>query len=116
MFTHDALMKWYFASNKYTLLEVGIKLMLAHKCKNLTNVCSMSLYVRLSAHSPAMDEYIVEVTLCEVSHRSQQICNTSLNVEGALLSPCGITIHSQSIPLGVLTAVYRRSRSRIRIS
>ena len=67
MFTHDAPKKCYFASSEYTLLEVGIQLMLAHKCKKLTNVCSMNLYVRLSAHSPAMDEYIIEVTRCEVS-------------------------------------------------
>ena len=113
MFTHDAPKKWYFAISEYSLLEVGIQLMLPHKCKNLTKVCSMNLYVRLSAHSPAIDEYIVEVTRCEVSHRSQQICNTS--VVRALLSPCGITSHSQSIPLGVLTAVYGMSRSRIMI-
>ena len=54
--------------------------MLAHKFNNLTNVSSMNLYVCLSSHSPSMDEYIVEVTRCEVLHRSQQICNTS--VEG----------------------------------
>ena len=115
MFTHDAPRKWYFASSEYALLEVGVQLMLSHKCKNLTNMCSMNLYVRLFAHSPAMDEYIVEVTRREVSHRSQQICNTSAECEGELLRLCGITIHSQSIPLGVLTAVYGMSRSRIRI-
>ena len=80
MFTHDASKKWHFASSEYTLLEVGIQLMLPHKCRNLTNVCSMNLYVHLSIHSPAMDEYIVGVSRCEVSHRSQQICDAS--VEG----------------------------------
>ena len=89
--------------------------MLSHKCKDMTNVCSMNFYILLSAHSPSMDEDIVEVTRCEVLHRSQQICNTSAECEGELLSLCGITIHSQSIPLGVLTAVYGMSRSRMRI-
>ena len=66
VFTHDAPKKWYFAISEYSLLEVGIQLMLPHKCKNLTNVSPMNLYVRLSTHIPAMDEYIVEVTMCEV--------------------------------------------------
>ena len=78
MFTHNAPKKWYFASREYTLLEVGIQLMFPHKLKNLTNVSSMNLYVRLSIHSPAMDEHIVKVTLCEIPHRSQQICYTSV--------------------------------------
>ncbi|KAG3047036.1 hypothetical protein PC121_g20304 [Phytophthora cactorum] len=38
-----------------------------------------------------------------------------LKVAGALFSPCGITSHSQSIPLGVLTAVRAMSLSRIKI-
>ena len=63
MFTHDAPKMWYFASSEYKLIEVGVQLMLAHKCKNLTNVSTMNLYVRFSAYSPAMDEYIVEVIL-----------------------------------------------------
>ena len=80
MFTHDAPKKWYFASSEYTLLEIGVQLMLAHKCKNLTNVSSMNFYVRLFVQSPAMDECIVEVTRREVLHRSQQIYHAS--VEG----------------------------------
>ena len=87
--------------------------MLAHKCKNLTNVSCINLYVRLSAHSPTMDECIVEVTLCKVSHRSQEFGAHLLNVAGALLIPCGITSHSQSLLLVVLTAVYGMSRARI---
>ena len=115
MFTQDAPKKWYLAISEYTLLKVGIHLMLVHKCKNLTNVSSMDLYVRLYAHSPAMDEYIVEVTRCEVSHRSQQICNTSVEGGRGVTNPRGITSHSQRMPLGVLTAVYGMSRLRIRI-
>ncbi|MCY0725452.1 hypothetical protein OVW19_27275, partial [Klebsiella pneumoniae] len=76
MFADDAPKKWYFDTREYTLLEVGVQLILAHKLKNLTNVSSMNFNVRLSVHSPAMDEHIVEVTRCEVSHRSQQICYT----------------------------------------
>ena len=87
MLTHDAPKKWYFASSEYTLLEVGIQLTLAHKCKNLTNVCSLNIYVRLSARSPAMDEYIVEVTRCEASHRSQQIFNTSVKCGRGVAKP-----------------------------
>ena len=30
MLAHDATRKWYFVSSKYTLLEVGVQLMLAH--------------------------------------------------------------------------------------
>ena len=30
MLAHDATKKWYLASRKYTLLEVGVQLMLAH--------------------------------------------------------------------------------------
>ena len=49
VFAKDAPKKWYFSSSEYTLFEIGIQLMLPHRCKNLTNVCSMNLYVRLSA-------------------------------------------------------------------
>ena len=38
----------------------------------------MNFHVRLSARSLATDEDIIEVTWYEVSHRSQQICNTSV--------------------------------------
>ena len=75
----------------------------------------MNLYVRLSAHILAMDEYIVKVTQCEVSHRSQQICYTSVERCRGVFSSCGITSHSDSITLEVLTAVHGMSRSRIRI-
>ena len=94
MFTHDAPKKWYLASSEYTLLEVGIQLMLAHKCKSLTSVSSMNLFVHLSGHSPAMDEHIVEVTRCEASHQSNRSVTHLLNVAGALLIPCGITSQS----------------------
>lgn len=79
MFTHDAPKKWYIASREYTLLEVGVQLMLARKCNNLTNVSSLIPHVRLSVHIPAMDEHIVEVTRCKFSHLSQQICDTSVS-------------------------------------
>ena len=90
--------------------------MLAHKCKNLTNVRSMNFHGRLSVHSPDMDEYIVEVTRCKSSTGINRFVTHLLNVAGALLSPCGITSHYQIIPLRVLTSVYGMSRSRIRIS
>ena len=64
VFTYDAFKKWYLARSEFTLLEVGVQLMFAYKCKNLTNVRPMNLYVRLPAHTLAMDEYIVEVTRC----------------------------------------------------
>ena len=51
VFTHEGPKKWYFAKSEYALLEVGIQLMLANKCKNLTDVSSMNLYVRLSARA-----------------------------------------------------------------
>ena len=114
MFTHDAAKKWYFANSEYPLLDGGLHLVLAHKRNNLTNVYSMNLYARLPAQSPPKDEYIVGVTRCEVSHRSRQICSTSVECGRALLGSCGIASHSQSIPLRVLTAVYVMSRSRIR--
>ena len=41
MFAHDAAKKWYFASRKYILLEVGIQLMLAHECKSYLEVESV---------------------------------------------------------------------------
>ena len=75
----------------------------------------MNLYVRPSAHSPAMDDYIVEVTRCEVSHRSQQICHTSIEGGRGVAKPMWHTSHSQSIPLGMLTTVYGMSFLRIRI-
>ena len=78
VFTHDAPKKWCFARSEYALLEVGVQLMLAHKCKNLNNVRSLNFHVCLSAHSTAMDEYIIEVTRCQISHRSQQISNASV--------------------------------------
>ena len=78
LLTHDAPKKLYFASCVYTLLEVGAQIIFAHELKNLTNVCSVNLHVRLFVHIPAMDEHIVEVTRCEYPHRSQQICHTSV--------------------------------------
>ena len=79
--------------------------MLAHRCKNLSDVESVDFQIRLSIHSPAMDEHVIKIAGCKFSHRSQQFVIHLLNVAGALLSPCGITILSQSIPLGVLTSV-----------
>ena len=105
---HDASKKWYFACSKYTILEVGIQLVLTHQCKNLSDVESVDFQIRLSIHSPAMDEHVIEIAGCEFSHRSQQICNASVE-------RCrGITSYSQSMPLGVLTAVYGMSCSRRR--
>ena len=85
--------------------------MLTHQYKNFPDVESVHFHIRLSVYSPAMDEHIIEVAGRESSYRSQQICDasvecvTNLYAAGALLSPCGITSHSQSMPLGVLTAV-----------
>ena len=67
-----------FACSKNTLLEVGVKLMLAQKCKNLMDVSSMNLNVRLSFHSLAMDEHIIQVAGRKLSYRSQQIRHTSV--------------------------------------
>ena len=53
--TDDASKKWYFASSKYALLEIGIQLMLTHQCKNVLDVESVDFQIRLSIHSPAMD-------------------------------------------------------------
>ena len=80
MLTHDASKKWYFASSKYTLLEVGIQLMLTHQCKNISDVKSVDFHIRLSIHSPAMDEQIIEIARCEFLNRSQQICNASVEI------------------------------------
>ena len=65
--THDASKKWYFACSKYTLLEVGIQLVLTHQCKNLSDVESVDFQIRLSIHSPAMDEHVIEIAGCELS-------------------------------------------------
>ena len=58
--THDATKKWYFASSKYALLQVGIQLMLTHQCKNLSDVESVDFQIRLSIHNPAMDEHVIK--------------------------------------------------------
>uniref|UniRef100_A0AAV1TVN6 Uncharacterized protein n=1 Tax=Peronospora matthiolae TaxID=2874970 RepID=A0AAV1TVN6_9STRA len=50
--------------------------MLSHDCKNLSDVVPVNLNVRLSIHSPTKNENVIEITR-----------------------------HSQSMPLGVLTAV-----------
>ena len=56
-------------------------------CNNLTKVCFMSFHVLLSAHSPSTDEYIVEVTRCEISHQSKQIRNASVECSGGVAQP-----------------------------
>ncbi|KAE8889035.1 hypothetical protein PF005_g20594 [Phytophthora fragariae] len=57
-----------------------------------------------------------ELTLGAKSRTECNKCVTHLlNVAGAFFSPCGITSHSQSIPLGVLTAVRGISLSSIMI-
>ena len=58
---HDSSKKWYFASSKYALLEVGIQLVLTHQCKNLSDVESVDFQIRLPIHSPAMDEHVIEI-------------------------------------------------------
>ena len=78
MFTRDATKKWYVYSSLYTLLEVVVQLMLPHWCKNLPNVYLVYFHILLSVHIPAMDGYIVEVTRCKISHRSQQIYSMSV--------------------------------------
>ena len=71
MFTQDAPKKWYFASSKYTLLEVGIQLMLVH------NLPKVDLHIRLSTHCLVMDEQIIKVAGCKISYWSEKIQNTS---------------------------------------
>ena len=66
--THDACKKGYFACNNYTLLEVGIQLVLTHQCKNRSEVESVDFQIRLSIHSPAMDKHVIEIAGCELSH------------------------------------------------
>ena len=61
--------------------------MILHKCKDLTKVCSMNFYVQFSAHSPAMDEYILNVTRCEILHRSQQICDSYVECGYCITKP-----------------------------
>ena len=60
--------KWYFACSKYTLLEVGIQLMLTHQCKNLSDLESVDFQICLSIHSPAMEEHVIEISRCDFSH------------------------------------------------
>ena len=78
MITHDAPMKWYFAGGKYARLEIGVQLMLANERKDILDVDSVCFHICPSVHSPAMDEHIIEVNGCEVSHRSQEICQISV--------------------------------------
>ncbi|ETI43864.1 hypothetical protein F443_11329 [Phytophthora nicotianae P1569] len=59
-----------------------------------------------------MDEYIVEVRLYKGSRRPEQLHHETIE---SLDRPCGMTCHSQSIPLGVLTAVGGMSLSCVRI-
>ena len=107
MLTHDATKKWYFACSEYTLLEVGVQLMLTHKCKNLSDVSSMNFNVRLSIHSPAMDEHIVEVARCEISHRSQQIGHTSVERRRGVTKPLW---HYQPLPKHTAWGAHCRER------
>ena len=65
-------------ANKYALLQVGIQPVLAHECMNFPDVDSVHFHIRLSIHSPSMDEHIIEVAKREFSYRSQQICHTSV--------------------------------------
>ena len=53
-----------FASIKFALLEVGIQLVLVHECKNLPDVELVHFHIRLSVHSPDMEEHMIEVTGC----------------------------------------------------
>ena len=105
MLTHDACNKWYFTS-RCTLLEVGIPPMLAHKCKQLPEMDSVHIDIRLSILSLAIDKHIIEVTGAKSRTDLNRFDTHLLNVSGALLSPFGITDYFQNIPLGVLTAVY----------
>ena len=77
MLTHDATKKWYFASIKYSLLEVGVQLMLAHKYKSLPEVESVHFQICLSVQIPAMGEHIIELAARECMYKSQQIHHTS---------------------------------------
>ena len=70
MLAHNATKKWYLSSSKYTLLEVGVQLMFAHLCKNVPDVESVHFHIRLSIHSLAMGEQIIEVTGRELSYGS----------------------------------------------
>ena len=86
MLTHDASKKWYFASSKYALLEVGIQLMLTHQCKNLSDVEPVDFQIRLSIYSPSMDEHVIKIARCEFS-RSQQIRNASVKCSRGITQP-----------------------------
>ena len=84
--THDAFKKWYFASRKYKLLEVGVYLMFANQCENSSDVDSMDFHIRQFIHCPALDEHVIKISGCEIPHRSQQIVTHPLKVAGALLN------------------------------
>ena len=95
MVTHDASKKWYFACSKYAPLEVGVQLMLKHQCKKLSVVESVNFQFRLSIHSPAMKEHIIEIARCEFLHIYQQIRNTSIERSRGITQPLW---HYQPLP------------------
>jgi hypothetical protein len=61
-----------------------------------------------------MDVNIVEIRLGEGSQWTKEMRYETVCCRGCIERPCGITSHSQSIPLGVLTAVIETSNGSMR--
>ena len=68
VFTLDAPNKWYFASRKISC--VCVLLMVPHKSKILTEVCSVNFHVLLPVDISDMDDHIVKITRCKIWHPS----------------------------------------------
>ena len=64
----------------------------------------MNLNVAEVTLSATVDKDGIEVSDRELPKWYQQLRNRTIKIVGAFFNPCGITSHSHSIPLEVLTA------------
>ena len=103
-FTYETTQHRNFRCTKDTLLEVRIQLVALHDLEHLFQVPKMNLNIAEVTLSATVDKDVINVTGRKVPKWSQHLRYHAIVSAGAFFNPYGITSHSHSIPLEVLTA------------
>ena len=102
---HKAAEDGYLAGGEDTLLQVRIKLVLAQQRKHLANMISMCFHISLAVFGATVDEHIVKVARCKLTHRPQQIGDASVERGWSIAQALW---HHQPLPKHAAGSAHRR--------